>query len=120
MRSTDESGFTLIEALVALAILAVAAAGLVRASEAHIDTIRGVQTRAAAQWAAENAMAELHVGAARATALPSATLLGQTYILTAATRATDDPDLLAVKISVTPPSAVRPIATLDGFLDRGT
>lgn len=53
------NGFTLIEALVALAILAVAAAGIIGATERHIDTVSGLERRTAARWVAENKLAEL-------------------------------------------------------------
>ena len=53
-----EDGFSLIEALVALLILGVTTAGLIRAAEAHVDSIRGMERRAAAQWVAENRLVE--------------------------------------------------------------
>ena len=47
----DEQGFSLIEALVALAVLAIATVGLIRAVESHIDSTRGMERRAAAMFA---------------------------------------------------------------------
>ena len=55
----DEHGFSLIEALVALAVLAIATVGLVRAVESHVDSTRALERRAAAMWVAENRLAEL-------------------------------------------------------------
>ena len=63
MTRAPEAGFTLIETLVALAILAMSAMALLSATEAHIRTIAALETRAAAQWVAENHLAELSVGA---------------------------------------------------------
>ncbi|WBY09406.1 type II secretion system minor pseudopilin GspI [Sphingomonas sp. 7/4-4] len=54
-----EAGFSLIEALVALAVLAIAAVGLMRTVESHIDSTRGLERRTAAMWVAENRLAEL-------------------------------------------------------------
>ena len=57
--SAGQEGFSIVEALAALAILAIATIGLVRAAEAHVDSIRALELRAAAQWVAENRLAEL-------------------------------------------------------------
>ena len=96
-----DEGFSLIEALVALAILAIAAAGLIRASEAHVDAVRGFEQRAAAQWVAENRLAELRlVGAV-------------------ALKANADKDLCGVAVSVRPAKGAGPTVTLDGFVDVG-
>ena len=54
-----EQGFSLIEALVALAVLAIATVGLMRTVQTHIDSTRGLERRAAAMWVAENRLAEL-------------------------------------------------------------
>ena len=43
-----DAGFTLIEAMIALLILGIAAVGLSRATQGHIDLIRGLQSRASA------------------------------------------------------------------------
>ena len=53
----DEQGFSLIEALVALAVLAIATVGLMRTVQTHIDSTRGLERRAAAMWVAENRLA---------------------------------------------------------------
>ena len=39
----NQDGFSLIEALVALAVLAIATVGLVRAVESHVDSTRGLE-----------------------------------------------------------------------------
>lgn len=57
-----EAGFTLIETLVALTVLATSAVALIGATQAHITRIAGLEQRAAAQWVAENAMAEAALG----------------------------------------------------------
>ena len=119
-RSQCERGFTLVEVLVALVILAVAAAGLIAAAEAHVDTIRAVQSRAAAQWVAENRIAELTISPEAA---PKAgelvEMLGQSWAVQVSRRPSDDPDLDAMTISVSEPEATEPVVTMDFFLDRG-
>ena len=50
------------EAMVALFVLAVASTGLLLATRAHIDSVGGLEDRVAAQWIAENRLAELNLG----------------------------------------------------------
>ena len=59
----NDAGFTLIESLVALAILAVSAVSLLMATEAYVARIDGLESRALAQLAAENRLAEIELGA---------------------------------------------------------
>lgn len=114
-----DDGFTLVEVLVALAVLAVAAAGLVGAAEAHVDTIRAIQARAAAQWVAENRIVELTVGAdgARGNGSP-VEMLGERWTVQTSQRASDDPEISAMTISVAPVGSSEPLVTMDFFLDR--
>lgn len=110
------SGFTLIEALVAMAVLAVASAGLIRATSAHIDLIRGVEARTIAGWVAENTLVEATLPGALAQ--PTVvTMLGRTWQVTATVKPSDDPDLAALTVAVTPQGATQPLATMRGFRD---
>lgn len=115
-----EAGFSLIEALVALLVLAIASAGLVRAAEAHVDSIRSLERRAAAQLVAQNRMAELALpGALQGAA--TVEMLGERWAVRVAETPTDDPDLAKVSVAVASerdPAA--PLVTLDGFRDKGT
>lgn len=114
-----EQGFTLIEALVALAVLAIAAIGLIRATEAHVDSVRGLELRAAAQWVAENRLVELGLpGPAPAPA--TVAMLGHSWQVATALSRTDDPDLKAVHIAVSQLGAAQPAFALDGVVDAGT
>lgn len=119
---SGERGFTLVEALVALAILAVAAAGLVRAAEGHVDSIRSLEQRAAAQWVAENRLAELALpgGAAGAGQSDRVEMLGTRWQVATQDAPSDDPDLRRVTVEVRAPGDRAPIVTLDGFVDAGT
>jgi general secretion pathway protein I len=114
-----EGGFTLVEVLVALVILAVAAAGLIGAAEAHVDSIRSIEARAAAQWVAENRIAELTVSQDAVPGGPGAVeMLGQLWTVQLSKRASEDPDLEAMTISVAQAEAAEPLVTMDFFLDR--
>ena len=117
--SRGDDGFTLIEVLVALLILAIATAGLIGAAEAHVDAIRSLQGRAAAQWVAENRIAELTISPEAApTAGEIVVMLGQSWAVKTTRRASDDPDLDAMTISVAPPEAAEPLVTMDFFIER--
>lgn len=113
----DESGFSLIEALVALLILAITTVGLIRAAEAHVDSIRGLERRAAAQFVAENRMVEARLGIPAADEAP---MLGTIWRARVEERGTDDPDLRAVTVTVAQAGARDPMVTLEGFRDAGT
>jgi general secretion pathway protein I len=111
---SGEAGFSLIEALVALAVLAIATVGLMRTVESHIDSTRGVERRTAAMWVAENRLAELE------TRMPGADqveMLGERWRIAVTRRGTDDPEIQRVRIEVFPARETTPLASLDGFVD---
>ena len=120
-RHAQEAGFTLIEAMVAMAILAIASVGVVAAAEAHIDTVRGLERRAAAQWVAENALVEAEAG------LPveggtghDETMLAWHWQVRRVLQRSDDPDMREIVIEVRAPGEVSPVVSLRGFVDAGT
>ena len=117
---SSEQGFSLIEALVALLVLAIAAAGLVRAAEAHVDSIRGLGRRAGAQLVAQNKLAELGLPGASNAAPSTVEMLGQRWNVAVKETTTDDPDLVKVAVSVSDGPDKTPLITLDGFRDLGT
>jgi len=116
-RSTGcEDGFSLIEALVALAVLAIATVGLMRTVESHIDSTRGVERRTTAMWVAENRLAELEAKAPTANA-DQVEMLGQIWRVAVARSSTDDPEIQRVRIDIFPAQGSVPLASLDGFVD---
>lgn len=112
----DEQGFSLIEALVALAVLAIATVGLVRAVESHVDSTRGLERRAAAMWVAENRLAELQLSDPAA-AQKQVELLGQQWQVDVARTRTEDAAIDKVRIQVIPAGERSPLASLDGFVE---
>src|SRR5690606_9744261 len=58
---SDEQGFTLIEVLVALAIIAVAMGAALRATQVMIDNDRAIRGKMLALLAAENTLAQLRL-----------------------------------------------------------
>lgn len=113
-----EQGFSLIEALVALAVVGIAAAGLIRASEGHVDAIRGLERRAAAQWVAENRLAELRLAGPHPQPAEEE-MLGYRWRIAESYRLSDDPDLRQVEVRVLPAGESAPLVTLHGFVDAG-
>ena len=109
-----QQGFSLIEALVALAVLAIATVGLMRTVETHIDSTRGLERRSAAMWVAENRLAELQAGVPGAEQVE---MLGQQWRVAVERRRTDDPEIARVRVQVFAGTEQSPLASLDGFVD---
>lgn len=119
-KSAGRQGFTLVEALVALTILAVASAGLIRATEAHVDQVRGLQTRTIAQWVAENRLVEIQVGqVVPVGGTDRVEMLGRNWDVAVGLGASEDPDLASVTVAVSPAGARSSAAVLTGFVDIG-
>jgi general secretion pathway protein I len=112
----SEAGFSLIEAMVALVVLAIATVGLMRTVESHIDSTRGLERRAAAMWVAENRLAELDLEPG-ASAGELVDMMGQRWRVAVERRRTDDPEIERVRINVFAASETTPLASLDGFVD---
>jgi general secretion pathway protein I len=111
----DNSGFSLIEAMVALAVLAIATVGLIGAVEQHIDSTRGVERRAIAMWVAENRLADLEVGTPEANG-GQVDMLGHNWSVGVSRTKTSDPALDRVTITVAAAGETAPLARIDGFL----
>lgn len=116
----NEGGFTLVEALVALVILAVASVSLLRAGSAHTGRIAGLEARAAALWVAENRLVEIGLAPDIGAGLPGEVeMLGRRWRVEREVTATEDPDLLRVDIRVHEAGTQGPAAELTGFAVRG-
>jgi general secretion pathway protein I len=119
MRS--DSGFSLIEALVALTILAFASIALLRAGEAHIVRIGDLEARAIAGWVAENRLAEIALAPDRGDTLArDVDMLGRSWRIEQALEPTDDPELARVTLQVHEAGGRGAVARLVGFADLGS
>lgn len=120
--ASGEAGFTLIESMVALVILGIAAVGIVQAVEAHVDRLRQLDQRTAARWVAENALAEARLGVTGPNANGGSTesqMLQYRWTVTTKLSASEDPDLDLATIEVTPQGTIGSMVTLRGFVDSG-
>jgi general secretion pathway protein I len=119
-RSAVREGFTLMEALVALTILALASTGLIRATEAHVDQVRGLQLRTIAQWVAENRLIELKLDPKTLVdGTDRVEMLGRAWDVSVSVDATEDPDLSTVTVAVSADGSGSSEAVLTGFVDIG-
>lgn len=116
MTRATEAGFTLIETLVALVVLSLSAMAILGAAEAHVARIGALEARAAAQWAAQNHLAEITLGLAP-DPRPAA-ILGIDFQLDMQTTLTSDPDLLRLDIAASEVDGGRTMARLTGFVAR--
>ncbi|WP_029417993.1 type II secretion system minor pseudopilin GspI [Brevundimonas bacteroides] len=113
------SGYSLMEALVAMFILAIATVGLTRATQAHVDGVRGLEDRVVAQWVAENRLTELNLkGGAAAADVSTVTMMARQWDVRVSRRATEDPDLIAVEVAVGPAGSGEETIQLSGFVDQ--
>lgn len=112
----DREGYSLMEAIVALFILAIAASGFLMTTQSHIDGVRGLEDRIVAQWVAENRLTELMLGDATPDVVQS---MGVDWRIQVQRRPTDDVDLQALEIVVSRAGSTGSAARLHGFVDVG-
>lgn len=112
-----EDGFSLVEALVALLVLGIASAGLLTASDRHVDRVRGLEARAIAELVAANRAAELQLPGEGGEGQRTVDYLGRRWTMRTVARATDDPDLIRYEVIVGDPET-GPLLTRDAFAER--
>lgn len=97
------AGFTLVEILVALAILAIAVAAVVAAVSGHVSNAAYLRDRTLAHWVAMNKIAELQVGGdwpAPGTQKGESLMAAQEWSWQVTVSATDDADVHRLDVSV--------------------
>ncbi len=117
MKRRTDNGFSLVEVLVALAVLAVSASVLLASAETHTRSVNGLSDRLLARWIAQNHLVGLSLGHPSEPVVLS--MGGMEWRVISDLSATLDPDLVRADITVTPVSSPTAIlARLTGFLDR--
>jgi general secretion pathway protein I len=120
-RSTSR-GFTLVEILIALAVLAIALAAVMRNISQSIDTTAALRDRAVALWIAENRLAthELkHDWPATDTTDGDTTMGGRQWRWREQVIATPDADMKRIEIEIRGADGKDPaLARLVGFLRK--
>ncbi|MEA3291614.1 MAG: type II secretion system minor pseudopilin GspI [Pseudomonadota bacterium] len=120
MKSRAESGFTLLEVLVALGIAAVGLAAVSKSMVQNIEVVQRLEERMLATWVASNRLAELRMERkfVRSGDLQGqAEFAGHTWYLREKYKGTDDPELSRVDVSVfMEEGQSRPSATLFGYV----
>jgi len=111
-------GFSLIEVLVALAVVAIALVALVRAATSQVSDFDGLRERTLAGWVAANVLTETRL----TTALPPlgrregrTTFARRDWRWTLEVQATADPDLRRLDVAVYASEGAQPVVTLAGF-----
>lgn len=120
--ATAEQGFTLLEVLVALAVVAIALGALLASAGTQTRSAAALQDRVFAHWVAMNRATELQL---QATAAPAGTSRGQADMAgrqwhwQATIETTEDPNVDRVRIQVSgADDRQQPLSTLTGFLYR--
>ena len=118
-----QAGFTLLEVLVALTIVAVALGAIIRASGQSTGNLVYVRDKIAASWVAENRIAEAMLAEEwppLGTQSGSEEMLDQDWNWDVTVSVTADPDLRRLDVSVSHVDAgTGPLVTLSAFRGKG-
>jgi general secretion pathway protein I len=118
-RPASNRGFTLLEVLVALAIIAIALTAAVRAAGVSLDSSAQVKERMLASWVAQNRLAELtarHTFPDLGTRNGTAAQAGRTFTWEEITGVTPNENFRRVEIRVRATGQEHVAATLVGYL----
>lgn len=119
MISRRSAGFTLLEVLVAVAVLGIALAAVIKASSEMTANAADLRDRTLANWVAGNVVTELHINRAwEAETHDGTAVMGdREWVWEAEISTTPNPALRRVDVRVfTDESADNPVALLSGLL----
>ena len=116
MRATR--GFTLIEVLIALAVVALALLGLTRVAALQVRDFDALRERTLAGWVASNVLEETRLGASQPSTGRSdgrVELAARSWRWTRDVSTTPDPAVRRIDIKVFAGEAKEPVVALSGF-----
>jgi len=125
-KPAESSGFTLVEVMVALAIVAIAVPALLFALFQQLDGTEYLRDRSIASWIATDRMSELRLVVAKQGAVPKGELLGETRLAERdwywwiEQQATEIPGFIRVDVKVSlEAERTQPLHTLTAFVMPG-
>ena len=125
-KPAESSGFTLVEVMVALAIVAIAVPALLFALFQQLDGTEYLRDRSIASWIATDRMSELRLVVAKQGAVPMGELLGETRLAERdwywwiEQQATEIPGFIRVDVKVSlEAERTQPLHTLTAFVTPG-
>ena len=125
-KPAESSGFTLVEVMVALAIVAIAVPALLFALFQQLDGTEYLRDRSIASWIATDRMSELRLVVAKQGAVPKGELLGETRLAerdwywSIEQEATEIPGFIRVDVKVSlEAERTQPLHTLTAFVTPG-
>jgi general secretion pathway protein I len=125
-KPAESSGFTLVEVMVALAIVAIAVPALLFALFQQLDGTEYLRDRSIASWIATDRMSELRLVVAKQGAVPKGELLGETRLAERdwywwiEQQATEIPGFIRVDVKVSlEADRTQPLHTLTAFVTPG-
>lgn len=110
-------GFSLIEVLVAMTILSVAAVALIETAQQHAARLERLEAVLIADTVAANRLVELRLSARDANVSRTVEMADQSWRVETRLAATSDPELAQVNIEVFSPEGTAPLSQLTGFID---
>ncbi len=120
-KSLVNKGFSLIEVLVALFVLAISMAAFMKSSISQIETISHLRNRSIAQWVASNQLAQVHLNPWPETGKANGReeMAGQFWMWTRIVQSTDQQDIRRVDVEIRfDTNDETPMVTLTGFVGR--
>jgi general secretion pathway protein I len=121
MSATRARGFTLVEILVALTVLAIALSATAYALGNAVDTTASLRDRTVARWVAEDRLTEIELKnewPALDTKEGDATMGGRKLHWIQETGVTPVAKLRRVVVSVVPPGGKVPLVSITGFVEQ--
>lgn len=110
----SEAGFSLLEVLVALAVLSVGAVSLLTATQTYVARVSEIENRTVARWVANDRLAALRIGVEQPDIVDR---MSQRWGVSVERSGTDDADLARVDIAVGLVADDRALYRLTGFVD---